>query len=74
MTSFAGRVAFVTGAASGIGRITAVAFACEVPMSWSPTSTNSSRDTARIIEDLGGQALAVSCDVTSSDDVYRHRK
>jgi NAD(P)-dependent dehydrogenase (short-subunit alcohol dehydrogenase family) len=27
------------------------------------------QDTARMIEDLGGQALAVSCDVTRSEDV-----
>jgi NAD(P)-dependent dehydrogenase (short-subunit alcohol dehydrogenase family) len=37
MTRFAGKVAFVTGATSGIGRATALAFAREAPASWLPT-------------------------------------
>jgi NAD(P)-dependent dehydrogenase (short-subunit alcohol dehydrogenase family) len=35
--NFAGKVAFVTGAASGIGRAAALAFAREARASWSPT-------------------------------------
>ena len=33
---FAGKVAFVTGAGSGIGRATALEFARQAPASWSP--------------------------------------
>jgi len=40
------------------------------PTSWSPTSTHhGNQDTAGMIENLGGQALPVSCDVTRSEDV-----
>ena len=65
-----GKVAFVTGAASGIGRATALAFAREgVHIVVADIDEQGNQDTARMIEDLGGQALAVSCDVTSGEDV-----
>ena len=38
--NFTGKVAFVTGAAGGIGRATALAFARRVPAWWSPTFRN----------------------------------
>lgn len=67
---FAGKVAFVTGAASGIGRATAVVFANEgARVAVADISDEGSRETARLIEEEGGQALAVKCDVTRSDDV-----
>jgi NAD(P)-dependent dehydrogenase (short-subunit alcohol dehydrogenase family) len=60
----------VTGAASGIGRATALAFAREgANVVVADIDHHGNRDTARMIEDLGGQALAVSCDVTRSEDV-----
>jgi NAD(P)-dependent dehydrogenase (short-subunit alcohol dehydrogenase family) len=34
MNQFAGKVAFVTGAANGIGRAAALAFACETEQAW----------------------------------------
>jgi hypothetical protein len=37
---FAGKVSFVTGAAAGIGRAAALAFAREQPSWWSPTFQN----------------------------------
>ena len=68
--SYAGKVAFVTGAASGIGRATALAFAREgASVVVSDISEQNVRDTARRIEELGGRALAVACDVTRSEDV-----
>jgi NAD(P)-dependent dehydrogenase (short-subunit alcohol dehydrogenase family) len=65
-----GKVAFVTGAASGIGRATALAFAREgANVVVADIDQRGNQETARMIEDLGGQALAVSCDVTSGADV-----
>jgi NAD(P)-dependent dehydrogenase (short-subunit alcohol dehydrogenase family) len=65
-----GKVAFLTGAASGIGRATALTFAREgVNTVVSLIDEHGSQETARMIENLGGQALAVRCDVTRGDDV-----
>src|SRR5918995_3248834 len=68
--SYAGKVAFVTGAGSGIGRATALAFAREgASVAVSDISEQSARETALGIEELGGSALAVACDVTRTEDV-----
>jgi NAD(P)-dependent dehydrogenase (short-subunit alcohol dehydrogenase family) len=68
--SHAGKVTFVTGAGSGIGRATALAFAREgASVVVSDISEQNVRDTARRIEELGGRALAVACDVTRTEDV-----
>jgi NAD(P)-dependent dehydrogenase (short-subunit alcohol dehydrogenase family) len=65
-----GKVAFVTGAASGIGRATALAFAREgANVVVADIDQRGNQDTAGMIEDLGGLALAVVCDVTRSEDV-----
>ncbi|MDP9074271.1 MAG: glucose 1-dehydrogenase [Actinomycetota bacterium] len=67
---FAGRVAFITGAGNGIGRATAIAFAREgASVVAADRSEEHSRDTVHSIGQLGGNAIAVSCDVTSSDQV-----
>jgi len=56
-----GKVAFVTGAASGIGRATALAFAHEgANVVVADIDQRGNKDTARMIEDLGGQAVAVN--------------
>ncbi|MFJ9020216.1 SDR family oxidoreductase [Streptomyces sp. NPDC102259] len=68
--AFTGKVAFVTGAGSGIGRTTAVAFArAGARVALADLSDDGLRETARLIEEAGGQALALACDVTSEDDV-----
>jgi NAD(P)-dependent dehydrogenase (short-subunit alcohol dehydrogenase family) len=68
--SFAGKVAFVTGAANGIGRSTAIAFAREgANVVVADISEQGNRETVRMIEELGGQALAVTCNVTRAEDV-----
>ena len=68
--SYSGKVAFVTGAAGGIGRAAALAFAREgASVAVSDVSEQNVRETARIIEESGGRALAVGCDVTRTEDV-----
>src|SRR5438552_1956855 len=68
--SFTGRVAFVTGAANGIGRATALAFAREAAnVVVADVSEEGNQETSRMIEELGGRALAVRCDVSRPEDV-----
>jgi NAD(P)-dependent dehydrogenase (short-subunit alcohol dehydrogenase family) len=68
--SFENKVAFVTGAANGIGRAAALAFAREgASVTVADVSEQGNQETARMIEDIGGRALAVNCDVTRVDDV-----
>jgi NAD(P)-dependent dehydrogenase (short-subunit alcohol dehydrogenase family) len=68
--SFAGRVAFVTGAASGIGRATALAFArAGADVIVADLAAEANQETASLIEQTGGRAVAVRCDVTRSEDV-----
>ena len=67
---YAGKVAFITGAASGIGRAAALAFAREgASVVAADLSGEGNRETVRLIEQQGGRALAVRCDVTQSQDV-----
>jgi NAD(P)-dependent dehydrogenase (short-subunit alcohol dehydrogenase family) len=67
---FSGKVAFVTGAASGIGRAAALAFArAGAGVVVADVAEGGNRETARMIEQAGGRALAVRCDVTRTEDV-----
>jgi NAD(P)-dependent dehydrogenase (short-subunit alcohol dehydrogenase family) len=68
--NFAGKVAFVTGAASGIGRAAALAFAHEgASVVAADVSEQGNQETVRLIEEHGGRALAVRCDVMQAEDV-----
>lgn len=72
---FQGKVAFITGGSSGIGRATAVAFSRE-GASVVVTSRSEARnqDTVRLIElieEAGGKALAITSDVSRSEDVQQ---
>ena len=68
--SFAGRVAFVTGAANGIGRAAALAFASKgASVVAADISEQGNQETVRMIEKAGGSALAVKCDVSLNHDV-----
>jgi NAD(P)-dependent dehydrogenase (short-subunit alcohol dehydrogenase family) len=67
---FAGKVAFVTGAANGIGRAAALAFAREgAKVVAADISERGNEETAHKIEGIGGRALAVRCDVSRGDAV-----
>lgn len=67
---FAGKVAFVTGAGTGIGRATALAFAAEgAAVAVAGIVEDDVAETARLVEADSGRALALACDVTSEDDV-----
>src|SRR5215217_5043496 len=67
---FAGKVAFVTGGASGIGRAAALAFARQgASVVVADVSDEGNQETARLIEKEGGRALAVRCDVRRGEEV-----
>ena len=67
---FEGKAAFVTGATTGIGRATALAFAREgARVAVADIAADGATETARLIEQGGGQALALACDVSRADDV-----
>ncbi|ELZ23688.1 short-chain dehydrogenase/reductase SDR [Halosimplex carlsbadense 2-9-1] len=68
--NFDDKVAFVTGAASGIGRATALAFGRQgASVVVADVAEDDNRETAELIEDEGGRALAVSCDLRKSEEV-----
>jgi NAD(P)-dependent dehydrogenase (short-subunit alcohol dehydrogenase family) len=67
--SFENKVAFVTGAANGIGRATTLAFARNGASVVVADVSEKAQETVRMIEDLGGRALALKCDVARAEDV-----
>ena len=68
---FEGRVALVTGAASGIGRAGALLFAREGAKVIVSTDANiqGAEETVRSIREAGGEASFVRCDVSNEADV-----
>ncbi|MFM0554679.1 SDR family oxidoreductase [Paraburkholderia sediminicola] len=68
--NYEGKVAFVTGAANGIGQATALAFAQEgADVVVVDLSEEGVKATAQMIEQEGVRALAVKCDVSKPEDV-----
>lgn len=67
---FIGKVAFITGAASGIGRSTAIAFAAEgAQVAITDRSEDALERVRGEIEAAGGAVLALRCDVSVPDEV-----
>ena len=65
------QVGVITGAAGGIGRATAIACAREgaaVVIADLARARDDGEETLRLIEEQGGRARFVACDVTSADD------
>jgi NAD(P)-dependent dehydrogenase (short-subunit alcohol dehydrogenase family) len=68
--NFKDKVAFVTGAGSGIGRAAALAFAREgANVAVTDIDEKGNQETARLIEELGARSLAVRCDVAQAVDI-----
>ena len=64
------RTAIVTGAASGIGRASAVAFSREgAKVAVVDIQTDAGNDTVEVIRQAGGEALFMPCDVTDAGQV-----
>ena len=70
MTQMEGKVALVTGAGTGIGRSSALALArAGAAVCVSDIDGDGAAETAQLITDEGGKAIAVTCDVTKAEDV-----
>ncbi len=67
---FSGKTAFVTGAGSGIGRATALAFAqAGANVALVDISDTALAETQALIAALGGTAISLRCDVTKSAEI-----
>ena len=67
---FRNKTAFVTGAASGMGRAVAVRFGslgCNVAVA--ARRPAAAEETVRLVEEAGGKAIFVSCDVADEESV-----
>ncbi len=66
MSNFVNQIAFITGAGSGIGRATAIAFTkAGARVVVAEVDENTGRQTVEQIQQMGGDALFVSCDVAN---------
>ncbi len=68
---FEGKVALVTGGASGIGKVAAQAFAREGASVVVATDANikGGEDTVKLIKKAGGEAIFIKCDVSNATEV-----
>lgn len=67
---FEGKVGIVTAAGNGIGRASAIAFAKEGSVVIvSDISEEAGKETVRLIEDLGGKADFIACNVAEEEQV-----
>jgi NAD(P)-dependent dehydrogenase (short-subunit alcohol dehydrogenase family) len=67
---FAGKTIFITGAGSGIGRATSLAFAAAgAKVAIVDVNPHAAAETVRQVEATGAKAVAITCDVTKSNEV-----
>lgn len=68
--NFENKTAFITGASTGIGRTTAVAFAQNrANVALIDVNTEAALETLSHIEKRGGKGIFIKCDVSKSDEV-----
>jgi NAD(P)-dependent dehydrogenase (short-subunit alcohol dehydrogenase family) len=66
----AGKVAMITGAGSGLGRVSALLFAREgARVAVTDISENRAKETAGLVQEQGGDAIAIKADVTVEAEV-----
>lgn len=67
---FSSKVAFVTGGGTGIGRATALAFGkAGASVAVVGRTDASTQETVQLIEQAGGRAISIRCDVAKEDEV-----
>jgi len=72
MTNFRGKTTLITGAASGIGRATALAFANSgAKVVVSDIDEGGAEATVGLIKEMGGEAVFIRADVSNKTDVER---
>ena len=65
---FSGKSVFITGAGSGIGRAAALRFASEgATVAVVDIDRSTAEETVKLIEECGGSAFALACDVSDED-------
>ncbi|MVM32402.1 glucose 1-dehydrogenase [Spirosoma sp. HMF4905] len=72
MSTFTNQIAFITGAGSGIGRVTALAFAkAGASIVVAEINESNGRETVEQIQQQGGNAIFISCDVADSEQIEK---